>query len=126
VQLLEVEIITPVLGSMNHCSHCQVFIDGVGVGDQVHQADLQSFPPEWQQEWQMLSELVYNITERFAGKLIVKITDAQSPQALWKALRYGIRKYPTFLIGQEHLTTLDEAQVVAFIERHLSHATDSD
>ena len=126
MNVLEVEIITPVLGSMNHCSHCQVFIDGVGVGDQVHQADLQSYPPEWMEEWERLSDLVYNITERFAGKLVIKITDAQSPQALWKALRHGIRKYPTFVVGNDHLTSLDESQVMAFIERHLTHATGSD
>jgi len=120
MDVLEVEIIAHVLGSMNHCSHCQVFIDGVGVGDQVHRADLQSYPPEWMEEWQRLSDLVYNITEQFAGKIIVKITDAQSPQALWKALRYGIRRYPTFMVGQDHITTLDEATVVQWIEHHLN------
>lgn len=118
--LLEVEVITHVLGSMNHCTHCQVFIDGVGVGDQVHQADLDSYPSEWMEEWQRLSDLIFNITEGYAGQLVVKLTDAQSPQALWKAVRHGVRKYPTFLIGDDKYHGLDEDKVTNLIERHLA------
>ena len=116
---LQVEVISHVLGSMNHCSHCQVFIDGVGVGEQIHNADLASYPPEWMHEWQQLSDLILSLTERFAGQLVIKITDAQSPQALWKALRYGIRKYPTFIVKGEKYHGLDEATITNLIERHL-------
>lgn len=118
---LEVEVVAHVLGSMDHCSHCQVFLDGVGLGGQIHQADLESYPPEWMQEWQQLSDIIFNITERYAGQLVVKITDAQSPQAMWKALKRGIRKYPTFLIGSEKYHGLEEGQVVNLIERHLGN-----
>lgn len=117
--LLEVEVVAHVLGSMNHCSHCQVFIDGVGIGGKIHQADLDSYPSEWMDEWQQLSDVILNITERFAGRLQVKITDAQSPQAIWKAVQKGVRKYPTFLIENEVYHGLDERRVVDLIERHL-------
>lgn len=120
--LLEVEVVAHVLGSMDHCSHCQVFLDGVGIGGQIHQADLESYPKDWMEEWQKLSDIVFNVTERFAGRLVVKITDAQSPQAMWKALKRGVRKYPTFLIEDEKYYGLDEEQVVELIERHLPQA----
>lgn len=121
--LLEVEVIAHVLGSMDHCSHCQVFLDGVGLGDQIHQADLESYPPDWMEEWQQLSDIIFNVTERYAGRLVVKITDAQSPQALWKALKRGIRKYPTFVIGDEKYYGLDEGLVMQLIERHLPQSS---
>jgi len=121
--LLEVEVVAHVLGSMDHCSHCQVFLDGVGIGGQIHQADLDSYPKDWMEEWQKLSDIVFNVTERFAGRLVVKITDAQSPQAMWKALKRGVRKYPTFLIEDEKYYGLDEEQVVELIERHLPQVT---
>ena len=119
--LLEVEVVAHVLGSMNHCSHCQVFIDGVGIGDQVHKADMDSYPPDWMEEWQRLSELIFNITEEYAGQLVVKVTDAQSPQAIWKAIRRGVRKYPTFIIGKDKYHGLEQAQVTNLIERNLSY-----
>jgi hypothetical protein len=117
---LEVEVIAHVLGSMDHCSHCQVFLDGVGLGPQIHQDDLNSYPPEWMAEWQQLSDLIFNITEKFAGKLVIKITDAQSLNAMWKAMRQGVRKYPTFLIGQDKYHGLDETQLTQLIEKHLA------
>jgi len=117
---LEVEVFAHVLGSMNHCSHCQVFIDGVGIGDQIHSSDLEDFPADWMNEWQQLSDLIFNLTERFAGKLTIKITDAKSPQALWKALRLGIRKYPTFIVADEKYHGLDEERVSSIIEQHLT------
>jgi hypothetical protein len=116
---LEVEVIAHVLGSMDHCSHCQIFLDGVGVGQKIHQSDLDSFPEDWMDEWHRLSDLIYNITERYAGKLVIKITDAQSLDALWKAIRFGVRKYPTFLIGRDKYQGLEEQRVADLIEKHL-------
>ncbi len=121
--LLEVEVVAYVLGSMDHCTHCQVFLDGAGLGDQIHQADMDSYPPELMDEWQQLSDIIFNVTERFAGRLTVKITDAQSPQAIWKALRKGVRKYPTFLVEDEKYHGLNQDQIVELIERHLPQAS---
>jgi hypothetical protein len=118
-QPLEVEVIAHVLGSMSHCSHCQVFLDGAGIGGKIHQADLDAYPPEWMDEWKRLSDLIFNLTEAFAGKLIVRITDAQSPQGLWAAIRRGIRKYPTFVVGGEKYTGVDEDKARELIARHL-------
>lgn len=121
--LLEVEVVAYVLGSMDHCTHCQVFLDGAGLGDQIHQADMDSYPPELMDEWQQLSDIIFTVTERFAGRLTVKITDAQSPQAIWKALRKGVRKYPTFLVEDEKYHGLNQDQIVELIERHLPQAS---
>ena len=118
--LLEVEVVAHVLGSMDHCSHCQVFIDGVGVGDQIHQADLDSYPSDWMEEWQHLSDLILSITEQYAGKLGIKVTDAQSPQAIWQAIRRGVRKYPTFIIGSDKYHGLDQDKVSNLIDLHLA------
>lgn len=117
---LEVEVITHVLGSMDHCQHCQVFIDGVGVGNQIHQTDLDSYPPDWMEEWQKLSNMILNLAESYKGKLVIKITDAQTPQALWKALRHGIRKYPTFIIAGQKYHGFDEEKVAHLIDENLS------
>ena len=120
--LPQVEVFAHVLGSMDHCSHCQVFLDGAGVGGAVHQQDLDSYPQDWMEDWQKLSDLIYGITEKHAGQLVVKITDAQSPQAMWAAIRKGVRKYPTFIVGGEKYTGLDEGAVFGLISRHLPQA----
>jgi hypothetical protein len=106
---------------MNHCSHCQVFIDGVGVGGQVKQTDLAAYPPEFMDEWQRLSDWVLALAEHYAGQLIIKIIDAQSLQGLWKALRYGVRKYPTFIIADEKFPGWEaEADLMARLNQLLA------
>jgi hypothetical protein len=100
-QPLQIEVVAHVLGSMKHCSHCQVFIDGIGVGGQVKQADLDAYPQDFMEEWQRLSGWILGLAERYAGQLVIKITDAQSPQGLWQALRHRVRKYPTFIVAGE-------------------------
>lgn len=121
--LMEVEVVAHVLGSMDHCSHCQVFIDGAGIGDQVHQSDLEAYPKDWMEEWQRLSGLIFDLTERYAGKLVIKITDAQSPQAMWKAIRHGVRKYPTFIVQGEKYHGFDEGELSNLIDSKLPQAT---
>ena len=117
--LLEVEVIAHVLGSMDHCSHCQVFLDGAGVGDKIHQQDLDSYPKDWMEDWQKLSDLIFDLTEEHAGKLVVRITDAQSPQGMWAAIRKGVRKYPTFIVDGEKYTGFDKQAVSGLVTRHL-------
>ena len=98
---LQIEVVSHVLGSLSHCSHCQIFIDEVGVGGQVREADLAAYPQEFMDDWQRLSDWVIELTGKFPGQITIKITDAQSPRALWQALRYGIRRYPTFVVEGE-------------------------
>lgn len=100
-KLVQIEVVAHVLGSMNHCSHCQVFIDGVGVGGKVKEADLDAYPQEFMEEWQRLSNWVLAMAEHNAGQLVIKIIDAQSLQGLWKALWHNVHKYPTFIIEGE-------------------------
>ncbi len=116
--MLQVEIVTRVIGSMIHCSHCQIFLDEAGVGQRIHQENLSAYPPEWQEEWERFSRLVEHLAERFAGRITILLTDAQSLRGLWLALR-GVRRYPTFIIGNERLTTWDEEQAARFIQRFL-------
>lgn len=117
---VRLEVVAHVLGSMDHCSHCQVFIDGVGVGGQVKRADLAAYPPEFVKEWQRLSDLILELARRFAGQLEIKITDAQSPQGLWQALTKGVRKYPTFIIEGQKYHGWDDQVLDNMIRQHLA------
>jgi hypothetical protein len=117
---VRIEVVAHVLGSMDHCAHCQVFIDGAGVGGQIKRADLEAYPQEFMAEWQRLSDLILALAERYAGRLQIKIIDAQSPQALWKALRYGVRKYPTFIIEGQQYHGWDNNVLDQMIQPHLA------
>ncbi len=116
---LTIEVVTHVLGSLDHCSHCQIFLDRAGLGEKIHTEDLQAYPPDWWEEWQQFSDVIFSLTERFAGRLVIRVTDAQSPRGLWLALRRRIRRYPAFLVGDDMHQGLDEVSLTRMIETHL-------
>lgn len=117
---LDVEIVAHITGSMQHCSHCQVFIDGVGVGEKIHRENISSYPPDFIADWQKLSDWILEVARTYPGRLVIRVTDAQSPQGLWKALTKGVRKYPTFIIdGQEKYHGWDKDQLNTLILKHL-------
>lgn len=119
--LLDVEIVTHVTGSMDHCDHCQVFIDGVGIGEQIHQQDIQSYPQDLIRDWQRVSDWVIELAATFPGQLRIRITDAQSPQGLWKNLTKGIRRYPTFIVGgKEKYHGWNHEDLNEIVRRHLT------
>lgn len=120
-QPLDVEVVTHVTGSMDHCSSCQVFIDGVGVGGQVHQQDMDSYPEDFIRDWQNISDWVFELADAFPGQLVIRITDAQSMQGLWKSLTKGVRKYPTFIInGEEKYHGWDHDRLNQLIQNQLA------
>lgn len=118
--MLQVEIVARTISSMMHCSHCQIFLDEVGVGPQVHRENLQAYPPEWREEWERLSALVEHLAQRFAGRIVIHLTDAQSLRGLWWAIR-GVRRYPTFIVGGvERLNGWDEERIAQCIQQQLA------
>lgn len=119
--LLNIEIVTHITGSMSHCSHCQLFIDRAGIGGQVHEQDMSSFPEEFIREWEQLSIWVQEIAAAFPEQLSIRITDAGSPRGLWKHLVNGVRRYPSFIIaGHDIYHGWDKEQLAGLIRRHLS------
>lgn len=94
-----VEVISLILSSFNHCGHCQLFIDSVGVGHQVHQSDIDDYPEPLKEEYSRLYTMVRQLADKHAGRVVFKITDAQSLPGLWKQLRFGIRRYPAFIVN---------------------------
>lgn len=115
-----VEVISLILSSFSHCKHCQVFIDGVGVGHQVHWADIEAYPEPLKEEYTRLFSVVHEIADKHAGQVIFKITDAQSIPGLWKQIRHGIRRYPAFIVdGNEKVVGWDLEQLEAVIQNRL-------
>jgi hypothetical protein len=124
-QQLDIEVVTHVAGSMDHCGQCQVIFNSVGIGGQIHQEDVASYPEDFIKDWERLSEWVYNLAETYPGKLIIRITDAQSMNGLWKAISKGVRKYPTFIIeGEDQYQGWDNEALNSLIHKHLVTATE--
>lgn len=123
---VEVDVIAPILGSFNHCPHCQVFIDSAGVGGQVHRSDLESYPADVLAEYRALSDFLYALGERYRSGLVIRLIDPGSPRGLWKGLRHRVRRYPTFIVdGTERVEGLAEPVIHQAIQARLARPAEA-
>ena len=116
---LEILVYTPVMNSLNHCGHCQIFLDEAGVGGQVHEQDLSQYPKEFADDYKRLSDWITGLARRYPAQVVIKVIDPGSPQGLWQSIRHGIRTYPTFLVGRDKHVGWDEAGLDSLIRQKL-------
>ena|SRR5207302_6525479 len=122
---LTVEVISHLLSSFDHCSHCQFFLNQAGVGQQIHREDFAMYPREVRDEFDRLLTLVTGLSEQFGRRVQFRILDPQTMEGMWKSLRYWVRRYPTFLIDGEKLVGWDRDSLAHRIEAHLGSAPGS-
>jgi hypothetical protein len=80
------------------------------LGKAPYERGLEEYPTEWQEDFQRLSDLVLELAARHGENILIRIWDPRSLQGMFKSIRYGVRRYPTFVInGQEKVTGLDAA-----------------
>jgi len=81
-----------------------------------HERGLDEYPPEWQEEFQHLSDVVMDLSTRYQDSILIQIWDPRSLQGLIKSIRYWVRRYPTFIVeGQDKVTGWDVEQLEQYI-----------
>lgn len=77
-----------------------------------HERGLDEYPPEWREDFQRLSDVVINLSNRYQDSILIHIWDPRSLQGLVKSIRYWVRRYPTFIVeGREKVTGWDVDQL---------------
>ena len=73
---------------------------------------LDEYPPEWQEDFQRLSDVIMDLSARYQESILIQIWDPRSLQGLMKSLRYWVRRYPTFIVeGREKFSGWDIEQL---------------
>jgi hypothetical protein len=107
-----VEVIAPLLDGWGMCSSCEMLIARANLAEAPHERGLEEYPPEWQADFQLLSDLVIDLAARYGSSILIKIFDPRSLQGLVKSIRYRVHRYPTFIVGGgRKITGLDIVKV---------------
>ena len=86
-----------------------------------HERGLDEYPPEWQEEFRRLSDVVMSLANRYQDSILIHIWDPRSLQGLWKSIRYGVHRYPTFVIEkQRKITGLDTDLLDSALQTYLA------
>ena len=110
MQPVEVEVFSPVPEGWGICLSCEMLMARANMDKAPYERGLDEYPPEWKKDFQRLSDLVLDLAACYGDRILIRIWDPRSLQGMFKSIRYGVRRYPTFVInGHEKVTGLDAA-----------------
>lgn len=120
---IPVDVIYPLPQGWGMCLTCEMFMARAELDEGPYQRGLEEYPLEWQAEFQRLSDIILELSERYQSSIIIRIWDPRSLQGLWKSIRYGVRRYPTFIVGEsKKVAGWEVAQVEAALKTFLTGA----
>jgi hypothetical protein len=102
---LSVQVIAPVLTNFYHCMHCEQLFSQAKIGQQVHQEELDQYPEEVKQEFERLTDYLFDLAHRYGDQIHIRVIDPLSIEGFFKSLRYRVRKYPTFIVEDKKKIT---------------------
>ena len=118
---VSVQVIAPSLTNFFHCIHCEQLVEQAGIGRQVHKEELDQYPEDIKQEAARLANRLLELSNRCGGQINIRVIDPQSPEGLFKSVRYWVREYPTFIVdGREKVTGWNQAVLDAVLEARLA------
>ncbi len=95
---VQVDVITHTFQGMGICTACELVMAEARLGERPTERALDEYPREWQEDWQRLTEWVYDLADRYGDRIAIKVIDPQSLEGLFKGLRHRVRRYPTWLV----------------------------
>jgi hypothetical protein len=95
---IPVDVIALIPEGWGLCQSCEALMARAELDKAPAQRGLDDLPAEWQAEFGRLSALVFDLAHRYRDQLRIRIYDPRSLPGLAKALRFRVRRYPTFVI----------------------------
>lgn len=99
---IRVDVIAPVPEGWGLCQSCEVLLASANLDQAPPARGLEELPPEWQADFQRLSALIYALADQYRDSVMIRVYDPRSLLGLIKAVRYGARRYPTFVVAGCH------------------------
>ncbi len=98
---IRLEVITHIPTAFRHCMRCEQLMDAA-IGAAVRREMIEEYPAEFLEDFDRLLSWIDELADRFGPRLQVRVVDPQSPEGLWKSIRYRVRRYPTFIVEGRH------------------------
>jgi hypothetical protein len=118
---VHVDVISPLPEGWGICLSCEMLMARANLDQAPHKRGLEEYPPEWQDEFERLSDLIMDLSDRYQDSIFIRIWDPRSLQGLWKSIRYGVHRYPTFIIEkQRKINSLDKDLLDSALQTYLA------
>lgn len=117
------EVVAPLPGGLAACVSCERMMDLAGVGARGRGQMQAEYPPEVLAEAERLAVLLQDLARRHGERLQIRLMDVQSLPGLGRSLRYGLRRYPAFIVNRRQVFAgWEEAPLERALERAMVQA----
>ena len=96
--IIQVDVISPLPEGWGICLSCEMLMARANLDKAPYERGLDEYPPEWQEDFQHLSDTILSLSAQYADSIMIRIYDPRSLQGLIKAMRHGVHRYPTFIV----------------------------
>ena len=106
---VQVDVYMPLPEGWGICLSCEMLLARANLDKAPAERGLDEYPPDWQEDFRRLAALVFDLAARYGDSIQIRLWDPRSLQGLLKSLRYGVRRYPTFVVaGREKVVGWDQ------------------
>ncbi len=123
---LTVEVVSNLIIAYGNCAHCELILNEAGVNAGTRSEDMAGYPVELKQELVKLSDWLSELCRLYRHRISIRLIDAKSPFGLYKSLRHGVRRYPTFIIEKRDVYSgWDRQQIESILDAHMQAAQEN-
>ena len=116
MKTLKIDVITPVLESYGLCVTCQALIEEAGL-----EGTVQDYPQEWKEDFRRVVDWMLELSRRYGGRVQIRFVDPRSLQGFFRCIRYGVTRYPSFIIqGRKYYVGWDKEALDKILAEFLS------
>ena len=120
MQPVQVEVIAPIPEGWGICLSCEMLMARADLDQAPAERGLEDYPSDWLEDFHRLSDLVLDLSARYGDQVLIRIWDPRSMQGLWKSIRYGVRRYPTFIVAGRKIGGWDRTQLEQTLAKALA------
>jgi hypothetical protein len=109
---VQIDVFYPIPEGWGMCTTCEMMLAQANIAGAPQQRSLDEYPPELQEDFNRLSSIIYDLADRYQDKVLIRIWDPRSLQGLWHSIRFGVHKYPTFIVNKHYKQTGWDTQLL--------------
>jgi hypothetical protein len=114
---IRIDIFFPVPEGWGLCTTCETMMSQAALVPPPSERGMDEYPADWQEDFKRLTDLIYNLSDQYPDSVQIRIWDPRSFQGLLKSIRYGVRRYPTFIVnGHQKISGWDEHKLDQYIK----------
>jgi hypothetical protein len=122
-KLVQIDVFYPVPEGWGICTTCEAMMAQAGMVQAPYERGLDEYPPDWQADFKRLTSLIFSLADNYQDKVKILVWDPRSLQGMWKSIRHGVHRYPTFILDDyKKMSGWDQEGLEKYINEAIKRA----